>query len=72
MVSARTDCTSVCHVFAGQLATVLVYLSTVEEGGETIFPLEGKDGLQRLVGINYKSCEHGFKVSSFPFSELMD
>lgn len=46
-----------------QMATVLFYLTDVEEGGETVFPLEGKDGLQRLNGLNYKSCDQGLRVS---------
>ncbi|KAK9812646.1 hypothetical protein WJX72_001216 [[Myrmecia] bisecta] len=44
-----------------RMATVLFYLTDVEEGGETIFPLEGKHGLDRLQNINYKSCSEGLK-----------
>ena len=44
------------------MATVLFYLTDVEEGGETIFPLEGKNGLDRLSNIDYKSCAQGLKV----------
>lgn len=47
-----------------QMATVLFYLTDVEEGGETIFPLEGKDGLQRLNHIDYRKCDMGLKVRS--------
>lgn len=47
-----------------QMATFLTYLSTPEEGGETVFPLEGRDGLARLQGIDYKRCDMGFKVRS--------
>lgn len=45
-----------------QIATVLVYLTDVEEGGETSFLLEGKDGLPRLQTIDYKKCDTGIKV----------
>lgn len=41
---------------------MLVYLSDVEDGGETSFLLEGKDGLRRLEGIDYKACDKGIKV----------
>lgn len=44
-----------------RVATVLVYLSDVEEGGETSFLLEGKDGLERLATIDYKKCDTGIK-----------
>lgn len=44
-----------------RMATVLFYLTDVEEGGETIFPLEGKDGLQRLNHIDYRKCDMGLK-----------
>ena len=50
--------------YALQMATILFYLSDVEEGGDTIFPLEGRYGQERLkgTGFNYKSCEGGYRV----------
>ena len=45
-----------------QMATVLIYLSAPEEGGETVFPLEGEHGLDRLSTIDYRSCTQGLKV----------
>ena len=41
---------------------MLVYLSDVEEGGETSFLLEGKDGMKRLSHIDYKQCNMGIKI----------
>ena len=41
---------------------MLVYLSDVEEGGETSFLLEGRGGLARLATIDYKACDTGIKV----------
>lgn len=48
--------------FAGnnRVATILSYLSDVDEGGETIFPREGMDGEDR--GFDPKKCDQGFKV----------
>ena len=46
------------------MLTVLVYLSSVEEGGETIFPAEGPSGLDLLSNgtIDYVRCDLGYKV----------
>lgn len=39
-----------------RIATVLIYLTDVEEGGETTFLLEGEGGLKHLSHIDYTSC----------------
>ena len=46
---------------SNRVATVLIYLEAPEEGGETIFPLEGENGLKNIGRIDYKSCEMGLK-----------
>ena len=45
-----------------RMATVLLYLSAPEEGGETVFPFEGEHGLDRMPTIDYRSCDVGLKV----------
>lgn len=45
-----------------RVASFLLYLTDVEEGGETHFPLEGPKGLERLRRIDYKSCADGLHV----------
>jgi prolyl 4-hydroxylase len=44
-----------------RIATVLVYLSDVEEGGETSFLFEGVGGTERIHGVDYKKCDTGIK-----------
>lgn len=44
---------------ANRFITVFFYLTTVRHGGETIFPLAGRDAL--LPG-EYGKCDHGLKV----------
>ena len=46
---------------------MIVYLSDVEAGGETVFLLEGKDGLVRLQTIDYKKCDTGIAVRAWTF-----
>lgn len=44
-----------------RVATVLVYLSDVEEGGETSFLFEGVNGTERIKTVDYKKCDTGMK-----------
>lgn len=44
------------------MATFLLYLNEWDEGGETVFLLEGKNGLERLRNIDYKACDTGLAV----------
>lgn len=41
-----------------RIATVLVYLSDVEEGGETVFKKEGIDGADRAI-TDWRNCDDG-------------
>ena len=41
-----------------RIATVLVYLSDVVEGGETVFKKEGFDGAERPV-TDWRNCDDG-------------
>jgi len=41
-----------------RVATVLIYLSEPEEGGETVFKREGLDGADRLI-TDWRNCDDG-------------
>ena len=41
-----------------RIATVLVYLTDVQEGGETVFKKEGYDGAERPV-TDWRNCDDG-------------
>lgn len=56
---------------AARVATVLIYLRAPEEGGETIFPLEGVDGLKNAEGFDFKSCDRGLKYTPRSGDALM-
>jgi len=43
-----------------RIATVLIYLSDVEEGGETIFKKEGLQNEAKVI-TDWKSCDEGLK-----------
>jgi prolyl 4-hydroxylase len=45
---------------SNRIATVLVYLEAPTEGGETIFPAEGRQGLKNLAGFGYNTCDRGY------------
>eukprot|EP00898_Chlorokybus_atmophyticus_P001903 jgi/Chlat1/2713/Chrsp180S02878 len=45
-----------------RMASMLLYLTDVEEGGETIFPKEGMTAKEMEGPIDYKSCAKGLKV----------
>ena len=48
------------HQSSNRIATVLVYLAAPEEGGETIFPLEGPGGERNMRGYDFKTCDRGY------------
>lgn len=45
---------------SNRMATVLVYLDAPDEGGETIFPLEGEKGEENIKGYTFKTCDRGY------------
>lgn len=51
-----------CHMLAQAAPPPPCACSTPEEGGETVFLLEGAQGLERLANIDYKACNTGIKV----------
>lgn len=44
-----------------RIATFLLYLTDVEEGGETVFKREGIDNGEKVIN-DWKSCDEGLKV----------
>ena len=64
MVKSRTSTLTIgncIQLLLLQIATVLVYLSDVEEGGETSFLFEGVNGTKRIATVDYKRCNTGIK-----------
>lgn len=45
---------------------MLVYLEAPDEGGETIFPLEGANGAENMKGYNFKTCDRGYLFKGRP------
>jgi prolyl 4-hydroxylase len=42
---------------SNRIATMITYLEAPEEGGETIFPAEGREGSSKMTNMDYSRCD---------------
>jgi prolyl 4-hydroxylase len=46
---------------SNRIATMITYLDAPDEGGETIFPAEGRSGFSKMANLDYNKCDQGYR-----------